>query len=100
MAWKRKYPGGMEREKHVMNYDLDDIQCIQAQLAELSCEDCCRQRLVLLLRYNRHRKRFLFMAFCEACRMKHPIPPDIARRWNNQKTSADDKNTMTRILFE
>jgi hypothetical protein len=77
--------------EHVMKYDLDDIQCIQALLAELPCGGCCRQRLVLLLRYNPHRKRCLFMAFCEACRMKHPIPPDIARRLNNQKPNADDQ---------
>jgi hypothetical protein len=89
MSWKGKYPGGMEREKHVMNYDLDDIQCIQAQLTELSCEDCCRQRLVLLLRYDGRRRRCLLMAFCQSCRMKQPIPSDIARRLNNQKPHAD-----------
>lgn len=74
-----------------MNYDLDDIRCIQALLAELPCGVCRRQKLVLLLRYNGRRRRCLFLAFCKSCRMKHPIPPDIVRRFNDQKPNADDQ---------
>jgi hypothetical protein len=78
----------MEREEHVMHYNLDDVRCIQTLLAELPCGVCRRQGLVLLLRYNGHGGRCLFMAFCKACRMKHPIALDIAHRLDDQELHA------------
>ena len=63
----------MEREEHVMNYDLDHMRCIRMRLAELSCEGCRRQGLVLLLRYSSHKGRCLFLGFCKACQRKKPI---------------------------
>jgi hypothetical protein len=80
----------MAKDKYVMNYDLDDIRCIQTLLAELHCGVCRRQRMVLLLRYNGHKGQCLFLAFCKSCRMKRPIPSGIAQRLNNQKPKAVD----------
>jgi hypothetical protein len=74
-----------------MNYDLDDIRYIQTLLAQLPCGVCRRKGLVLLLRYNCHRGGCLFMAFCKACQMKHPITLDTAHRLNVQRSHVDDQ---------
>lgn len=63
-----------------MDYNLDHIRRIQTQLAEIPCRVCRRQGLALLLQYDGHKGRCLFMAFCKACQMKDPVDPDTAHR--------------------
>lgn len=65
-----------------MNYDLDHIRRIQAQLADLPCRTCRRQGLALLLRC--YKGRCLFMAFCQVCQTKDPVDPDTAPRVDDQ----------------
>lgn len=68
-----------------MDYNLDHIRRIQTQLAEIPCQVCRRQGLALLLQYDGHKGRCLFMAFCKACQMKDPVDPGTAHRLDVQK---------------
>lgn len=67
-----------------MNYDFDHIRRIQTNLAALPCRTCRRRGLALLLRYDGHRGRCHFMAFCKACQMKDPVDPDTVHCVDDQ----------------
>ncbi len=79
-----------------MNYHLDDIRRIQTQLAEIPCRVCGRQGLALLLRYDGHQGRCLFMAFCKACQMKDLVEPDTVHCLDGQ--GPHDLQTLTANL--
>ncbi|MEO8326486.1 MAG: hypothetical protein ABI618_11585 [Nitrospirota bacterium] len=68
-----------------MKDNLDHIRRIQTQLAETPCRLCRRQGLVLLLRYDGHKRRCLFIAFCKACQMKASVYPDSTSRLDVQE---------------
>lgn len=78
-----------------MNYDLDHIRRIQAELAALPCRACRGQGLALLLRYDGYEGRCLFMAFCKVCQTKDLVDPDTAHRVDILEL--DDLNAVSEI---
>ncbi len=78
-----------------MNNDFDRIRDIQAKLAKLPCPSCPQQRLALVLRYNGHKGRWLFIAFCKSCRMEYAVDPDTVHFLDDQGPHA---NSLQRNL--